>query len=404
MHARTTFFCHIWIEPHLPNMSCSRGPLAFNGLNPTSRAALCALVLLNVGCGGSTSLNPQGTAEDGGSPSTDAQNEASDARLRDAQPFDARLPDAQPSDGSVEASAHADANTSVGDGAVEAEPAEAAPEASPTDASGTLTVYDIQDVTSPLHPPENSSVALTGLEVTFAWWDTARINLWVREPLGGAYAAIRVYAERSDCYPDPSYAAGDVVDVVGKYHEYFGFSEIVADSIEVVGSVSAPTPLQLVAPITDLEPYEGDLVQLCGACAVVAQLDYGEINTSCIRLDDRYHLELQSRLSTGDELGCITGLVDYAYDTFRLLPRDDRDLQCTGGPCSGGVTCQPNCDGKCLGAWDGCGGHCPATTCPGCCRGTACLSGGGSSACGGNGGTCWVCNDCEVCQEGDCIS
>ena len=64
--------------------------------------------------------------------------------------------------------------------------------------------------------------------------------------------------------------------------------------------------------------------------------------------------------------------------------------------------CEPNCQEKCPGASNGCGGTCSNNDCSGCCEGFSCMQGNSDNSCGKWGAPCDACWWDEKCQNGQC--
>lgn len=80
-------------------------------------------------------------------------------------------------------------------------------------------------------------------------------------------------------------------------------------------------------------------------------------------------------------------------------------LTCQNHLCSNSA-CEPSCDGKCVGAGNGCGGICTANGCDGCCQqqatGPVCMPGDSQALCGKEGGECQECTSGKACVAGVC--
>jgi hypothetical protein len=187
------------------------------------------------------------------------------------------------------------------------------------------TVYAIQDAGAADHPEEGAEVYLVDVVVTAVDLKPTSTGFWVQEPEGGLYGGIFVYMGKEWEGIDEHFGPGDQVQVAGTYIEYYELSAIQGAIVNVTGSGPAPAPLAVTPEdlAADPEPYEGLLVEVCGGCQVTALLEYGEVSTTCVRLDDEIFLY---DLEVGDGFDCITGLWHYNFENYKLLPRDASDL------------------------------------------------------------------------------
>ena len=92
---------------------------------------------------------------------------------------------------------------------------------------------------------------------------------------------------------------------------------------DVTGTTDVPTPLEPDDLDTNQEAYEGVLIQVCGTCTVEQLLDYEEVLTSCVRLDDEIY---SYSLAVNDSFNCIVGVYHYSFSEYKLLPRDAADF------------------------------------------------------------------------------
>jgi hypothetical protein len=189
-----------------------------------------------------------------------------------------------------------------------------------------LTIYDVRDLTRPLHPTEGSAVTVDGVVVTAVYSRGA----FVQEPGGGPFSGILVYLGSL-----PTVAVGDIVDVSGTYEEYSGDSEISSPTITVTGS-GTPLAPEVVVPADVAtggpmgEGYEGVLVSIEGVAVTNANPDapaeYNEFAvTAGLRVDDMIYLIAPDPV-VGDTFTRITGVLHFTYGDFKLEPRDAADV------------------------------------------------------------------------------
>ena len=207
---------------------------------------------------------------------------------------------------------------------------------------GVYNVYDLQDPSCPDHPvleqDEVLEVEVKGLVTTAVFGD----QFFAQEPTGGPYGGIAVYALGSKGTPFQDLVPGDIVTVTGNYKEFFDSTQITASKVGKTGSTAAPTPDLVPDPALVAtggpwaEPYEGCLIAVDGAKIVHTQpdcpYDFGEfVVFGGLRVDDMALLDYTPHL--GDELGMLTGVLNYTWGNHKLEPRtiEDLDLLSSGG-------------------------------------------------------------------------
>ena len=179
--------------------------------------------------------------------------------------------------------------------------------------------------------------------LTVAYDDCSRIGFFVQDPAGGPYSGIYVEFFDADI-PDMAVTVGDVVTLTGVYSESFDMSLIslaAADDFEVVTTGGAgPDPLlvQDICSLDDdgIEAYEGVLIQVQQVTVTSENpdaTDYGEfVVEDCLRVDDLFMNTSCEGATAAPEppldqaIESITGLMHYAYDNFKLEPRDAGDF------------------------------------------------------------------------------
>ncbi|MFH1807380.1 MAG: hypothetical protein ABIJ09_01445 [Pseudomonadota bacterium] len=199
------------------------------------------------------------------------------------------------------------------------------PDAGGTDAGIThLTVYALQNTALMTHPSIDTEVELSGVVVTAVDLRAPTLGFWVQETAGGKYSGIYVHKPAANLFDLSTLQRGDVVSVRGLYTEYLGqLSQIVLDTVTVTGSVAPLAPVWASDIDSDPEAWEGVLVRLQPSCEVQLLLQYGEVWTSCALLDD----EIASfAVDEGQSFGYLDGIWNYAFSSYRLLPRDGMDF------------------------------------------------------------------------------
>jgi len=205
-----------------------------------------------------------------------------------------------------------------------------------------LTIYDIQDTSSPDHPSENSLVKIENVVVTGGQFNTSNLYaIFVQEKNGGPYSGILVAYQKTSGFGP--FVAGDVVTIEGTYKEYYDMSEISATSIVKTDSGYNIDPI-VVKPEdvatggTDSEKYEGVLIKVENVEVIDAnpdasiEKDYKEFMiTGNLRVNDKYSYSYTANRNVGDKFDYIIGILDYDFSNFKINPRSDDDLALSGG-------------------------------------------------------------------------
>lgn len=137
----------------------------------------------------------------------------------------------------------------------------------------TLTIQDIQDVTSANHPAENTQVTVSGVVTAV---DSTKNSygdyegFFIQDPAGGQYSGIYVYHKWTDASAQKP-VVGEVIEITGTYQEYGNVSGTVSElssvSWNVTGSAALPAPATVAAADmaaggTVAEAHEGVLIQV----------------------------------------------------------------------------------------------------------------------------------------------
>ncbi len=151
-------------------------------------------------------------------------------------------------------------------------------------------------------------------------------GFFVQDAGGGEYSGIYVYTDTTAV----TVAVGDVLTITGEVDEYYDLTELkVTDAADVVKSGTASvTATTLSAEPSDWEPYEGVLVTISGGLSLTGDADsYGVAATSWSSLfvDDLLY-DYDGTYGSGDSFPTATGLIDYSFSQWKLLPRSAADL------------------------------------------------------------------------------
>ncbi len=145
----------------------------------------------------------------------------------------------------------------------------------------------------------------------------------------GAWNGLWVYTGDS-----AAVTLGDSVEVTGEVAEYYNYTELSANSADVVVLASGkPLPGPVVLPTGDfpVEAYEGVFVQFENATCVNPDLGYGEWEvddgSGAARVDDKF---VKFTPDSGQVYNLV-GIGWYSYGNFKLEPRYEEDIQVATG-------------------------------------------------------------------------
>ena len=141
---------------------------------------------------------------------------------------------------------------------------------------------------------------------------------------GGAWKGIYVYQGYSWT---PDVGVGDSVEVTGTVSEYYDFTEINSSSYTVLAQTTPPDPVTVTTGAAGDEQYEGVLLNLLHVACTNADLGFGEweVNDGSgpFRVDD---WGVSWSPAVGDTYN-LTGILNYAFDNYKLEPRDSIDIE-----------------------------------------------------------------------------
>ena len=210
---------------------------------------------------------------------------------------------------------------------------------------GVITpIYDIQYTTDPSgnSPLMEQTVTIRGV-VTAEFWGTGyRDYLYVQDAEGPWNGILVYYYPGWDNFDFISAAGtvhtvaeGDSVTITGVVEEGYGrtrlndITQVLAHGPAAANIVpSVVTPAQIKTGGSDAEAYEGCLVQLLDVTVANPDIDHGEWlitdGTDTCGVDDLWDYFLWPEQD--QELTSVTGILDYAYNNYKIQPRLARDI------------------------------------------------------------------------------
>ena len=148
-------------------------------------------------------------------------------------------------------------------------------------------------------------------------------GFYVQDPGGGEYSGVYVYTALAGEGIAP--LVGNSVSVTGVVVEYYGFTEISVSPQSVVTTGEGTVTPTVVSEVSDWEAYEGVLPTLEQQEVVSDLNDYGECQLSFgVTMDNEFY---DFSTEFGATYDSVTGLVSYSFETYKLSPRNDADLQ-----------------------------------------------------------------------------
>jgi cytosine/adenosine deaminase-related metal-dependent hydrolase len=198
----------------------------------------------------------------------------------------------------------------------------------PGDAGCPTTVAVLQDEEHADHPPEGTSVTLSGLVVTGVYGTN---GYFAQDPTLTEHAAIYVYKGS-----DSGVSVGDEVTVSGTYEEYYDLAEISSPETTVTGSgsvtVTTVSSCEVATGGSLAEAFESMLVQVVDVevsdSNPDAPDDYGTFEVDgCLWVDDSLSDAHELHPEVGTTYSSITGVMNWSYSQRRILPRDASEVQ-----------------------------------------------------------------------------
>ncbi len=203
--------------------------------------------------------------------------------------------------------------------------------------SSILSIYDIQNTT--IKGPEGNypslmvdeEVAISGV-VTATGYSGHENNFFISSPRGGEWQGIFIYS--ADINP----AIGDMVELSGTVIEYHGVTEIhTPEAVVLSHGNQLPEPCvvntgDLVDPV-NAEAYEGCLISVENV-TVTQKNDnleqwYVDDGSGECQVDDKIYR--WTNISVGLNFHKITGVLDYDWSEYGIIPRFEEDLSLSTG-------------------------------------------------------------------------
>jgi hypothetical protein len=149
---------------------------------------------------------------------------------------------------------------------------------------------------------------------------------------GGEYSGIKIVMPKGTA---PDIAIGDVVSMVGDLKEYYCLTEFEPLDVLPFGNNGAPVATSITAADLNADPekWEGVLVKFEGA--KIESIDtYGGFTIEGGVIVADMIFEDLAPLEEGCEYTSLTGVIEFGYGKYKLLPRNAGDLVAAPGDCA----------------------------------------------------------------------
>jgi len=187
----------------------------------------------------------------------------------------------------------------------------------------------------------NPQVSLSGVVVTTPKYDaltataeggTSLDGYYVADQDGGDWSGINIVIDRAEA---TNFVPGDVLDLQGELMEFYCFTQFKVTSFTVGTAVTAPAPLEVEATAVASEAKEGMLVKVTGVTVSEAAGGGTFRVTGGFLVDHDFDFFLSMDVGATYD---VTGVVKWAYNEWRLMPRSTADVRKQGGGTETGIT------------------------------------------------------------------
>jgi len=200
---------------------------------------------------------------------------------------------------------------------------------------GKLKVADLQNKKEGLECPADSTfinletgLKLDGVVVTAPVFEASQKldGFFVQDVGGGEFSGIKVVVDKGTA---PELKVGDVLNLVGDLKEYYCVTEFEATAVTVTGKTE--TPAAAVVASADIASGEGASEKWEGVLVEVKDTAVSEVDQyGNIVLEGGAVVADSITALPGVDAGCVyqsvTGVIDYAFKLYLLLPRTGEDL------------------------------------------------------------------------------
>lgn len=236
----------------------------------------------------------------------------------------------------------ADADSDGKGDACDACPMQANPGAAPCPA-GEFTIKAVRDPSDPNHPAEGTPVLIKDVYVTAVDNVGSGRGFFIQDTSLMPYTGLFVFTGGQA----PGVQVGNRVDVQGTYDEYFDLSELIGPIVTIkdAGTTLPFQPIDIANPATiatggaDAEKYESMLLKIGAVTISTVNPDGAEdfdefaVSPGNLRVDDQCFDALNNNCAVGTPFNSITGVLNYTFSNFKILPRNKADIPQPAGAC-----------------------------------------------------------------------
>lgn len=220
------------------------------------------------------------------------------------------------------------------DGADKGSPGVANPACPPPAMAVEVTIKQLQDETSAMHPMPGTQVLVKGVVITANGVDSnSSPHAWAQDVAGGEYSGIYLDVDAATA-PVGVTVGTTTVDVEGTYEEQNGNSAIKVISITNVGNAAAPVTPTVVSSATladpvEAEKWEGVLIRVNEAGVTDDNADgaqdFGEFRIdNAVRVNDLLFAQATPE-SLCDVYAFVAGPLNFGFGNYKIEPRDAND-------------------------------------------------------------------------------
>ncbi|MEZ4268610.1 MAG: hypothetical protein R3F39_19815, partial [Myxococcota bacterium] len=149
---------------------------------------------------------------------------------------------------------------------------------------------------------------------------TSLDGYYIADQDGGQWSGINLVVDRKE---GTNLQPGDVVDVTGELTDRFCNTQFKSKSLQVVGTLAAPEPVDVASAPANWEPYEGMLVRVSGV-KVTESLSGGRYTLEGgLVVDHEFDFFLSMEVGKTYD---VVGQINFPFNQYRIQPRTADDV------------------------------------------------------------------------------
>jgi hypothetical protein len=142
---------------------------------------------------------------------------------------------------------------------------------------------------------------------------------YIADQDGGQWSGVNLVVARTE---GTNLQPGDVVDVTGELTDRFCNTQLKSSSLQVVGTLAAPAPVDVAAPAS-WEPYEGMLVRVSGVKVTEALSGGRYVLEGGLVVDHEFDFFLSMEVGKSYD---VVGQINFPFNQYRIQPRSADDV------------------------------------------------------------------------------